>query len=73
MKTHLNFIKDDSYKGKTERYKVYSLYDETLLGEIKWYGSWRQYVLFAEPECIWSWDCLVEVSNFIKNLMEKRK
>ena len=39
---------------------------------IKWHGPWRQYVLL-DNECIWSWECLKEVSEFIKKIMDERK
>ena len=72
--TQLTFSRDHSYLGKTEVWHIYSNNQkETLLGVIKWYSSWRQYVLEPEPDCIWSWDCLKEVSDFIKCLMDMRK
>lgn len=71
--THLTFAKDNSFKGKTQLFLVYSIHDEALLGEIKWLGKWRQYVFHPEENCVWSWDCLKELSEFIKKLMDERK
>lgn len=70
---NLNFIQDNSYQGKTKKFHVYSTHSEVLLGIVKWNCGWRQYWLEVEPYCGWSWDCLLEVSNFIKKLMEERK
>ena len=43
--THLKFERDYSYRGKTEVYSVISTHDDSELGEIKWCGGWRQYIL----------------------------
>lgn len=74
--SHLNFIKVESTlleKRKTGIYQVYSTYDDSFLGEVRWYGAWRQYVLFAEDGSFWSDDCLEEVAQYIKQLMYERR
>lgn len=58
---------------KTKIIKVSSLYDNSELGTIKWYGGWRQYTFEPIWQTRWSWDCLNELSMFIKTLMDKRK
>ena len=35
------------------------------LGQIVWYGRWRQYVLEASPDVVWSEGCLADVADFI--------
>ena len=71
---HLNFIEDNSYSGKTQRFHVYPSHDkELLLGIIKWSCAWRQYVIEIEPDTMWSHDCLFCVSTFIADLMFERK
>lgn len=45
----------------------------TNIGHIKWYGAWRQYVLFPEPDTVWNLDCLRAVNEKIKALMEERR
>jgi len=71
--THLTFQKDAEYKGKTHKWEVSSTHkDCDAIGIIYWHSGWRQYVL--EPyDSIWSWDCLKEVSDFIKAEMDKRR
>ena len=36
------------YEGKTKRFEVISKLHDVLLGEIKWFGRWRQYAFFPE-------------------------
>jgi hypothetical protein len=72
--THLKFVEHPIPESrKTKIIHVYSNHDETELGEIRWHTGWRQYVLNVAPNCIWSWDCLKEVSDFIKGLIDERK
>ena len=66
MKSHLRFIKLELGGRKTFVWHVESAYDGSLLGDIKWYAPWRQYVLMPFDGCVWSHDCLSEVSEFIK-------
>lgn len=79
-KKHLNFPEIET-KKKTSVFGVLSTHDESYLGKVFWYGAWRQYVF--EPDkgaeydeyaaTIFSWDCLAELSAFIKNLMDERR
>jgi hypothetical protein len=60
-------------KPKTKIYKVLSLYDNTELGAIYWYGKWRQYVFEPNAETVWSDECLKELYDFLYKLKEDRK
>jgi len=44
-----------------------------FLGDIKWFNKWRSYAFFPEEETIYEDDCLVEIADFIKKLMDERK
>lgn len=35
-----------------------------LLGRIHWYGPWRQYVFYPEPETLFNGGCLREIASF---------
>jgi hypothetical protein len=59
--------------GKTQTYGVDSRSGGHCLAIIKWYGAWRQYTLFPEPDTIWNKTCLRDVIAFIDSLMEARK
>ena len=39
-----------------------------VIGEIKWYGRWRQYCLFPDPSTVWSSGCLEDVFAFMRTL-----
>ena len=70
--TYLVFdeIKDT---GKTKVWQVQNSDNGSVLGEIKWYGGWRRYVLVTEADCIWSPECLRDTSKFILDQMEARR
>jgi hypothetical protein len=59
--------------GKTGRWFVVSWSRGDSLGVIKWFGRWRQYCFFPEPETVWNRDCLKDVTAFIAKQMEARK
>lgn len=71
---HLKFEKYERRDGKkTDIYAVVSYVEKDVLGYIRWHGPWRQYVFGTNSDVIWSWDCLKQVSEFIKKLMDERK
>ena len=41
-----------------------------LLGQIRWYGPWRQYVLMPSHSTVFNVDCLQEINDVIAGLME---
>ena len=43
------------------------------LGTVKWFGRWRQYCFYPEPETIFNRGCLADVDHFIMQLMDERK
>lgn len=75
MSMYLNFELDReaSATRKTDVWRVYSYRSGDLLGTIKWFGRWRQYAFFPEPETIWNNDCLASVESFIVDLKREWK
>jgi hypothetical protein len=68
-------LKEDT--GKTKKYFVFTK-DEfpsvsLKLGEIKWFGRWRQYAFFPEPETVFEHQCLKDIVAFMEGLMLERK
>lgn len=55
---------------KTEYWCVLSRKDSKILGAIKWYGSWRQYIFIPEYDTLFNVQCLVEISEILKRLNE---
>jgi len=44
-----------------------------LLGEIKWFGRWKQYSFFPESDTVWNRECLDDINRFISQLMLERQ
>jgi hypothetical protein len=61
-------------KKKTTITYVLSKSSGILLGEIRWYGAWRQYCFFVSGgSFIFNWGCLDDINHFISKLMDERK
>jgi hypothetical protein len=60
-------------KGKTKVIDIVNLHHHEVIGEIKWFGWWRQYCFFPIAETVWNPKCLDDVQSVIKELMEERK
>ena len=43
------------------------------LGTIRWYGPWRQYCFFPEPDTVWSAGCLADVQTAIARIAQRRR
>lgn len=65
MSDYLDFLLDDkrSRNRKTEVWIVRATRDQAKLGEIRWFGRWRQYAFWPEPETIFNIDCLREIAD----------
>lgn len=62
-----------SASGKTKLFDVYS--GEIELGKICFFGRWRKYVFYPEPDTLYDHLCLIEISDFCKkqtNIVFKR-
>lgn len=77
-------FEDQENEGKTKVYRVLSktrfdpdqsgvLERHLELGSIKWFGRWRQYAFFPNPETVWNNTCMSEITAFITGLMQERK
>lgn len=58
---------------KTQTWWVKNKRSEIVLGEIKWYGPWRQYCFFPSSLTIFNRDCLSTIDGFITDRMDERK
>ncbi len=59
--------------GKTDIWNVLSKSSEYILGQIKWYGAWRQYCFWPSPQTIFSSRCMQDINQAVKQLMEDRR
>ena len=58
---------------KTKIILVISKRHDDVLGEIRWYGSWRQYAFFPSVGTVWNPECLRDVNECINLLMAERR
>lgn len=60
-------------KRKTPIYKLYSMSNHDIkLGEIKWFGAWRQYCFFPEGDTVFDRKCLTYINNFLEEVNKKK-
>lgn len=60
-------------KEKTQVWHVISKKHGDILGVVRWYPRWRQYTFWPELHTIWNPECLMDVCEFIRELMKDRK
>lgn len=59
--------------GKTDIYNVLSKSSGFILGQIKWYGAWRQYCFWPSPNSIFNIGCMDDIQTIINELMAQRR
>lgn len=60
------------WTGKTDVWNVLSKSQSSVLGQIKWFGRWRQYCFWPSPNTIFNPECMTDISKVIKELMARR-
>lgn len=74
MSKWIKFITYPPNKGrKMPSFLIRNKESDFVLGEIKWYGPFRQYSFFPEPNTVFEKTCLKDITDFIVELMEKHK
>lgn len=58
---------------KTMIWEVTSRSSSAVLGEIKWFGRWRQYCFWPFSNTVFNVGCLEDIQHFIEQLMEMRR
>lgn len=59
--------------GKTQLWRCQNIEHGDKLGQIQWYGPWRQYCFVCCSGVVLSAGCLKDVQVFIERLMEAHK
>lgn len=77
-KFHLYFVRKRKPKGrKTSIYSVRKDHQYVskgvVLGEIRWYGAFRQYVFYPDEETVWSRGCLEIINRFLKKINDRHR
>jgi hypothetical protein len=57
---------DEVFEGKPV-YRIYNNRNNSQLGIISYYKSWKQYVFSSQPECVFNNSCLRDVLDFMEN------
>jgi len=62
-------------RGMTTRtWIVSNKRNNTLLGEVRWYGQWRQYAFIPDEfGTVLAGSCLSDLAEFIRRAMSERK
>lgn len=60
-------------RRKTAVFDVRSRRSGSVLGQIKWYGSWRQYTFWPSPNTVWNRGCLQDINRYIQVQMDARR
>lgn len=70
MKTEYQYIKfvEMIATGKTRRFTCHNIHENGSLGEVKWYGAWRQYCYFPTAQAVYSEGCLKDIADFMAQL-----
>lgn len=68
---YMDFVEINT-SGKTKRYAIFSLSNRSQLGEIKWWGPWRQYCFFPADDTVFNSGCMEDIQAAIKLLMLER-
>ena len=78
MKTeykHIHF-EDVSYLHSGRKTKTFICANnntDVQLGDVAWSRAWRQYCFEPESQTVFSKSCLLDICDFIKQLIEERK
>jgi len=78
MKTKYKYIYfvDCSFLFKKRKTKIWlckNNHSDSILGEIRWYSRWRQYCIFFESEAVFNSTCLLDITDFLKQLNSEHK
>lgn len=57
-----------SPSGKTQHYAITNNRSGEVIGVIKWFGRWRQYVFFPGLDTVYSRGCLRDIADFLETL-----
>lgn len=80
MSRWLKFVEYNPYRidrkinrKKTTEYWVSNRDTGVHLGTIKWYGPFRKYSFFPQPDTVFEQTCLQDITNFVVQLERERR
>lgn len=60
-------------KFTTKTWKVFNAENGSMLGYVKWHGSWRQYCFFPYGDTVWNAACLHQMDEWLQEKMREHK
>ncbi|MHA1807005.1 MAG: hypothetical protein ACTSX2_05480 [Candidatus Thorarchaeota archaeon] len=57
------------FTGKTHIIDVRNRNTGYYIGGIRWFGRWRKYCFFPNPDTVYDSKCLKDISDFLNELM----
>lgn len=73
MAKWIDFVELNSDGRKTKIFDVVNKEHVSSIGQVKWYGPWRQYSFFPKENTVYERQCLMDIAHFINQLMVERK
>lgn len=64
---HIRFV-EVAQKPKTKVWECLNNKSCLRVGVVKWYGPWRRYCFFPEPESWFDVSCMDDINDFIKQV-----
>lgn len=62
-----------SPSGKTQIWNVVLKYQSVVGGQVRWWGAWRKYAFFPNPNTLYEQDCLRDIARFIEQLSHEHR
>ena len=70
---YLEFVRINAPRRRTSFWEVKSKSSGALLGAIKWFGRWRQYVFYPSHGTLYNPDCMRDIITVIEEAMKERR
>lgn len=59
--------------AQTDVINILSISSQFILGQIRWYGPWRQYCFMPSARSVFNRTCMGEIVDKINELMDERR
>lgn len=65
---HIKRVGAETYNNHPV-YRIFNNRSKSQIGIISWYVPWKEYVFSSQPECVFNNSCLMDVLDFIDNVI----
>lgn len=73
IKKYIRFNEVNNPGKRTRIFEVINISNDYVLGIIRWYTAWRQYVFIPEDSTVYSLGCLEDIQKELKTLNYEQK